>query len=126
VLHNAPFEADAGNLVGTQREYSARHLCRLTDTTLQAPVAARQHPAVKTLIVDTFDLSRTAAPLAPPPALAASVEEKMDFLHQQLDSIGPESSILSGLVLLGSSQNQRLQGGAISACIRVEKSTHAT
>jgi hypothetical protein len=84
---------------------------------LQAPVAARQHPAAKTLIVDTFDMSRTAAPLSPPSALAASEEEKMEFLHQQLDSIGLESAILSGLVLLGSSQHQRLQGGVHSACI---------
>jgi hypothetical protein len=84
---------------------------------LQAPVAARQHPAAKTLVVDTFDLSHTAEPLGPPPELAASVDEKIEFLHQQLNSIGPDSAILSGLVLLGSSQHQRLQGGAISECI---------
>jgi hypothetical protein len=71
----------------------------------------------KTQVIDTFDLTHTAAPLPPPPALAASEEEKIDFLHQQLDSIGTESAILSGLVLLGSSQHQRLQGGALSADI---------
>jgi hypothetical protein len=66
-------------------------------------------------VVDTFDLSHTAAPPAAPPAPAASVEEKIEFLHQQLDSIGLESTILSGLVLLGSSQHQRLQGGVLDA-----------
>jgi hypothetical protein len=91
---------------------------RLTiDTPLQAPVGARQHPAAKTIIVDTFDLSHTAAPLGPPPEIAAGVEEKIEFLHQQLNSIGPESAVISGLVLLGSSQHQRLQGGASSECI---------
>jgi hypothetical protein len=91
---------------------------RLTiDTLLQAPVRACQHPAAKTLIVDTFDLSHTAAPLGPPPEMAASVEEKIEFLHQQLNSIGPESAVISGLVLLGSSQHQRLQGGALPECI---------
>jgi hypothetical protein len=49
----------------------------------------------------------------------------MEFLHQQLNSIGPESPVLSGLLLLGSSQNQRLQGGVLSVCIRVQKSTDA-
>jgi hypothetical protein len=80
---------------------------------LQAPLTQRQYPAAKQLVVDTFDLSHTAATLAPPPVPAASVEEKMEFLHQQLDSIGLEKAILSGLVLLGSSQHQRLQGGGL-------------
>jgi hypothetical protein len=68
-------------------------------------------------VVDTFDLPHTAALLASPPLPAASEEEKLEFLHQQLDSIGSEKAILSGLVLLGSSQHQRIQGGALSPAI---------
>ena len=47
-----------------------------------------------------------------PPAEAASVDERIDFLHQQLDSIGGDADVLNGLVLLGSGTHERLQGGA--------------
>ena len=48
-----------------------------------------------------------------PPAAEAPVEDHMDFLQQQLDSIGMERPILNGLLLLGSSGYQRLQGGTL-------------
>jgi hypothetical protein len=48
----------------------------------------------------------------------------MEHLHQQLDSIGMERAIISGLVLLGSSRHQRLQGGTTSACICMKCSMH--
>lgn len=77
-----------------------------------APAAAIvQAPAPTTREVDTFDISRTRAALLPPPAGNATVDEKMDFLHQQLDGIGTEMIILNGLVLLGHGDNERLQGG---------------
>ena len=69
--------------------------------------------------MDTFDLQHTATALMPPPAAGAPVESHMDFLQQQLDCIGVEMPILNGLLLLGSSGNQRLQGGALLyACAR--------
>lgn len=37
----------------------------------------------------------------------------MDFLHQQLDSLGVETPILNGLVLLGNGIKERFQGGTI-------------
>jgi hypothetical protein len=62
--------------------------------------------------MDTFDLSHTAAEMPPPPSAQASVEERIEFLNQQLDSIGMEKPVLNGLQLLGSGRNQRLLGGA--------------
>jgi hypothetical protein len=64
-------------------------------------------------------MSLTAAELRPPPDINASVEEKVEFLYKQLDSIGLERAILCGLLLLGSGRNQRIQGGAsfISGCL---------
>jgi hypothetical protein len=94
------------------QELLQTHSCRLR--TLQATVAPRQPPVART---------HTAAPMAPPPSPGASVEEKINFLHQQLDSIGLESTILSGLVLLGSSPNQRLQGGVLAVCTSMQSST---
>ena len=66
-------------------------------------------------LVDTFDLTQSVVAgvsLLHPPAEAASVDERIDFLHQQLDSIGGDADVLNGLVLLGSGTHERLQGGA--------------
>ena len=62
--------------------------------------------------VDTMDMSYTAAgaPLRPP-AADAEADEKMDFIHEQLDSLGQETPVLNGLVLLGNGENDRIQGG---------------
>ena len=60
---------------------------------------------------DTFDIEHTAAPLLPPPSCNAPLTHRVDFLQQQLDSIGTDTPILDGLVLLGSGYNERLQGG---------------
>ena len=63
---------------------------------------------------ETFDFYKTVnMTRTPPPAAGSPVEDHMDFLHQQLDSIGMERPMLNGLLLLGSSGNQRLQGGAL-------------
>jgi hypothetical protein len=64
-------------------------------------------------VVDTFDMSHTEAVLRPPPAADAPAEERMEFLQQQLDSIGMERAILNGLQLLGSGVKERLQGGVL-------------
>lgn len=40
-------------------------------------------------------------------------DEKMGFLHHQLDSLGTQTPILDGLVLLGPGGYERLQGGAL-------------
>jgi hypothetical protein len=61
-------------------------------------------------VTDTFDMSHTAASLLPPPA--ASTSEKMDFMNQQLDSMGIDAEILPGLLLLGSGVDERMQGGS--------------
>lgn len=66
-------------------------------------------------VVDTFDMSQTAAALLEPPTADATREDSIDFLHQQLDSIGAQRDILEGLVLLGSGSHERLQGGAPSS-----------
>jgi hypothetical protein len=70
--------------------------------------------------VDTFDMSHTAAELRQPPDLNSPEEERMEFLHQQLDSIGMERAISSGLLLLGSGRTQRIQGGASSSSVHLE------
>ena len=67
---------------------------------------------------DTFDMVHTVATQLPPPPLGAPAEQHMEFLHQQLDSMGLEKPLLEGLVLLG--DNERLQGGehsSFSPCI---------
>ena len=74
---------------------------------------AASHRSEVSVDVDTFDLANTAAAPMSPPAVGAPVEDHMDFLHQQLDSIGTETPILNGLLLLGSSGHQRLQGGTL-------------
>ena len=62
--------------------------------------------------VDTFDMVTTVVPLPHPPPDNAKIEDKMDFLHRQLDEIGSNRTILNGLTLLGCGGHQRLQGGA--------------
>ena len=82
---------------------------KVTEAAFQAAAEAAQGSKV----VDTFDLSHTVAAQMDPPAAEAPVEDHMDFLQQQLDSIGMERPILNGLLLLGSSGYQRLQGGTL-------------
>jgi hypothetical protein len=81
----------------------------------QEGAAAEAMPSVPTW--DTFNLSHAAppllsAPLLLPPSSNASVDARLDFLHQQLDSFGVDKPILNGLLLLGNGGNARLQGGA--------------
>jgi hypothetical protein len=64
-------------------------------------------------VVDTFDMSRTDPELLPPPAANASSSRKLDFVHQQLDSMGRDAEILPGLLLLGGANDERMQGGAL-------------
>lgn len=59
---------------------------------------------------DTFDIVHTVATQLPPPPLDAPAEQHMEFLHQQLDSMGLEKPLLEGLVLLGDGDNEQLQG----------------
>jgi hypothetical protein len=66
---------------------------------------------------DTFNMlygagPQLSAPLLLPPSSDASVDARIDFLHQQLDSFGVDKPILNGLLLLGNGGNARLQGGA--------------
>ena len=86
------------------------HACTtatMVTPTAEVPLTARPRaPAV-----DTFDLTHSMAPL-PPPGTGASVDAKMDFLHQQLDSFGLDTEVLGGLVLLGNGVQERLQGGS--------------
>jgi hypothetical protein len=64
-------------------------------------------------------MTYTAVQLRPPSSPQTDLEGRMEFVQQQLDSIGTEKTILSGLRLLGSGRNQRLQGGALSASMPV-------
>jgi hypothetical protein len=82
---------------------------------MQAPPSCQ--PSPQTGVVDTFDMSHTAAELRLPPDYNAPLEDRMEFLHQQLDSIGMERAIFSGLLLLGSGRTERIQGGASSTCV---------
>jgi hypothetical protein len=84
---------------------------------MQVHPSARHQAVPKSLVADTFDMTHTAAELRPPPGQHASLDERMDFLQQQLDSIGMGRAILSGLLLLGGGSNQRIQGGEPSAYI---------
>lgn len=49
-----------------------------------------------------------------PPTPTASLEERLDFLHQQLDSFSKDKPAVSNLVLLGQSGEDRRQGGTCS------------
>ena len=64
-------------------------------------------------VKDTFDMSYTAAPVMQPPEAHAPVHVRMDFMHQQLDSLGQEKAFLGDLISLGDGDNERLQGGAL-------------
>lgn len=64
-------------------------------------------------VTDTFDLPHTAPPRLTEPGPDATIALKMDFLQQQLDSLGVQNPFLDVLVPLGRSANQRLQGGAL-------------
>ena len=47
-----------------------------------------------------------------PPSEEASKLKKMEFLEQQLDSLGTEQAFMDRLVLTGSGAFERMQGGA--------------
>lgn len=49
--------------------------------------------------------------LLPPPARNASVDEKVDFLQQQLDSFSNNTPIFADLMSLGDSGSERRRGG---------------
>lgn len=64
---------------------------------------------------DTFDMSQTSPMLLQPPSPKAPLEQRMDFLQQQLDSFGTDKPALPDLVLLGNGDRERLQGGMLSS-----------
>jgi hypothetical protein len=74
--------------------------------------AERKISFQKAADVDTFDMSHTAVELRAPPSAHAPLEERMEFLQQQLNSIGTARAVLGGLLPLGRGRCQRLQGGA--------------
>jgi hypothetical protein len=65
--------------------------------------------------VETIELPHKKRPalLRPRPHAKASIAEKIQFLHQQLDSMGKDAEILPGLILLGIGGKERLQGGVL-------------
>ena len=64
--------------------------------------------------MDTFDMPYTSivTSILTPPGPQASADEKIDFLQQQLDSFDHNIPIFDNLVLLGSGDQERRQGGA--------------
>jgi hypothetical protein len=70
-------------------------------------------------------MTYTAVELRPPTTPQTDLEGRMEFIQQQLDSIGTEKTILNGLQLLGNGRNQRLQGGALSASMPALCTVHA-
>lgn len=64
---------------------------------------------------DTFDMPYTSyvASLLAPPGAVATPDQKIDFLHQQLDSFNEMTSVFDDLVLLGGGSSNRRQGGAL-------------
>lgn len=67
---------------------------------------------------DTFDMPYTSyvASLLAPPGAAATADQKIDFVHQQLDSFDHVTPIFDDLVLLGGGSSNRRQGGAHLVC----------
>lgn len=63
--------------------------------------------------MDTFDMPYTSlvTSILKPPGPQAGADEKVDFLQQQLDSFDHNSPIFDDLVLLGSGDQERRQGG---------------
>jgi hypothetical protein len=88
-------------------DYASTHAAK-------APWAA----ANATRLHDTFDnMTQQSRPLDPP-GPGAGIEERMHYLHYQLDSLAG-SEVLQGLLLLEGSSN-RLEGGVVhrsSVCI---------
>lgn len=74
-------------------------------------VAAHVRPPAPIVQYNTFDVSTNVAPLLPPPGAAAANDAKLEFLHQQLDSLGTEKPAIQDLVLLGNTGRERRQGG---------------
>lgn len=60
---------------------------------------------------DTSNMSFTVATLLPPPKDDATADDKMDFLHQQLDSVGTDKPAINDLVMMGCGDRERIQGG---------------
>jgi hypothetical protein len=77
------------------------------------PASRQFQHETATAEVDTFELPHTASSLLPLPPTTASSSEKIEFLHQQLDSMGTDAEILPGLIPLGSGSKERLQGGVL-------------
>lgn len=75
------------------------------------PGQPEQRPVQEADKKDTFDMTRTDVSLLPPPGPDASIDEKMDFLQQQLDSYGTKTPIFDDLLSLGSAETERRQGG---------------
>lgn len=61
---------------------------------------------------DTFEIDHTkpvVVGLSAPPPSNAPTDERIDYVHDQLESLGPDAEVLNGLVLCGG----RLKGGAL-------------
>jgi hypothetical protein len=56
-------------------------------------------------------MSYKDASLLPLPPPDASSSLKVEFLHQQLDTLGMDAEIIPGLLLLSGGNDERLQGG---------------
>jgi hypothetical protein len=80
---------------------------------LAVPSSRQFQHETATAELDTNELPHTAASLLPLPPAAASTSEKIQFLHQQLDSMGDDAEFLPGLIMLGGGNKERLQGGAL-------------
>ena len=87
-----------------QKWFEAHHTC---------PVCKVVADMMPVLASEAMPAPAQEPPDIKPPGKDASKNEKMDFLHHQLDSLGTQTPILDGLVLLGSGGYERLQGGAL-------------
>lgn len=66
----------------------------------------------------TFDSLRTVGSVLHPPGIDATEVDKLNFLHQQLDSFGTNKPIHGSLLSLGMGSQSRLEGGALSVSER--------
>lgn len=75
-----------------------------------------QSPAhAASTVKDIFEMSDSSTLILQPPGSNATTDDKVDFLHQQLDSFRGDKPVVGDLMSLGCSGSERRQGGVVKA-----------
>lgn len=82
----------------------------------QEPARPRQQTDEQHGQKDTFEMTQTVPDFLPPPGPNASADDRMEFIHQQLDGFGGDTPMFDDLLPLGCGASERMQGGRILCC----------